>query len=266
MPWIVGGAILGSSLIGGVVNSMGASDANDTNRAITAQQMDFQERMSNTAYQRAVADMKDAGLNPMLAYMKGGATTPSGSQYTAQNEMAGLGQGITSAGQAAAVATQIENTRSSTEMNKANALLANQNALKAEAETQAINQTVEGGERKLSLNMPESEAAISRARAQIESLSGEYAIARHELELARTNAERQEVEARIEFLKKSMADRVSIVRSTAQQESDLLPASRNKRISNESPYGQHIRPYMPDASSAASAGAKLLLFRKLMGD
>lgn len=43
----------------------------------------FQEYMSNTSYQRAVADMSAAGINPVLAYRNGGAITPSGSSASA---------------------------------------------------------------------------------------------------------------------------------------------------------------------------------------
>ena len=45
---------------------------------------EFQEHMSNTSYQRSVEDMKAAGLNPMLTYAKGGASTPNGSSASGQ--------------------------------------------------------------------------------------------------------------------------------------------------------------------------------------
>lgn len=74
-------------------SALGALHQNQTNKKIAARQMGFQADMSNTAYQRAMADMKAAGLNPILAGKLGGASTPSGAGYNAANIGAAAAQG-----------------------------------------------------------------------------------------------------------------------------------------------------------------------------
>ena len=77
------------SLLGGLIGGSGARDANRTNLQIARENRQWQEYMSNTANQRAAADLEAAGLNRILAMGKP-ATTPSGNVATMQNEKAAL--------------------------------------------------------------------------------------------------------------------------------------------------------------------------------
>lgn len=69
----------------GGVNSFGAYSQNREAEEAAQKQMSFQDRMSSTAYQRTMADMKKAGLNPILAYKQGGASSPGGASYQPVN-------------------------------------------------------------------------------------------------------------------------------------------------------------------------------------
>lgn len=73
-PWIpvIGGVATG------VIDAVSQDRANKATARDVRAQIDFQREQNATAYQRAVADMRAAGLNPALAYKQGGADSGSG--------------------------------------------------------------------------------------------------------------------------------------------------------------------------------------------
>lgn len=142
----LGGAVEGnsSSIISGGISYLGGQQTNSANTALSRDQMAFQERMSSTAHQREVADLKKAGLNPMLTGKYGGSSTPGGSMPTMQNAAAG---GVSSALAGKRLSLDAENLKaqtgqinSSTELNQALRVKAQADAtqsLTSAAQTQA---------------------------------------------------------------------------------------------------------------------------------
>lgn len=83
-----------ADLFGGIASAAGQYAQNQSAKQAAKEQMAFQERMSSTAYERAMSDMKRAGLNPILAGKLGGASTPGGAMYQPGNIGAAMTQGI----------------------------------------------------------------------------------------------------------------------------------------------------------------------------
>lgn len=109
MPaWLAPAIAGGASLLGGIMGSSAQSKANKANIALTRENRDWEERMSNTAWQRGTKDMLAAGMNPMLAFSQGGASTPTSSAAQVRPEDA-MSRAVASAGDKAMQVASIDN-------------------------------------------------------------------------------------------------------------------------------------------------------------
>lgn len=160
----IGGFVGDIATGGAITNAKSQAEANAANDAQAQRQMDFQERMSSSAWQRGVEDMRKAGLNPALAYTQGPASAPSGAAATMASERKGdIGGGLGANAKAAyGISQQERSVQSQTALNTASAEVAKVNAEKLGANAQEARENIEN----IKKDTERKEAEIKRTKEE----------------------------------------------------------------------------------------------------
>ena len=261
----VAGAI--GSAIGGQIDSNNSAsaarsaqaDTNTYNSAEAAANRDFQERMSSTAYQRAVADMQAAGLNPMLAYGQGGAGTPSGSQATSQNVQP---QAVQAAASTALASSQIQvqqaqmrNIDADTELKEAQipnvvqqtATSAADAEFKGASARQANEITRRIGHE---IDNIDTDTILKRNSGNTQSALAEV----YRVTVTKLHAEMRNLDASTKQIDQMAAKIMAEIPNIRA----LLPGLSAKAASDSTGWGQNIRPYLDDAKTLSETSAAIL--------
>lgn len=161
----------GGSIIGAAINSASQGATNEANIRMAREQMAFQEKMSNSAYQRSTSDMRAAGINPIMAYSQGGSSTPSGATTSIDNPNPGDSL-------KAAATTALELTRMNKDLEQQDSQIKLNEAAKKvqdhQADLTANNAAIAGEEKKIIQKTAPFQAQKAKAQATYEAKQAEW--------------------------------------------------------------------------------------------
>lgn len=249
---ILGGLIgAGSSILGGILNNnsqqAAANQTNQWNFLMQLQNQAFQNTMSSTAYQRGVADMKAAGLNPAMMFGGGGggpASSPSGSMSSGVTPQIRdvFGPAADAALRAYGIQSEVELRAADVDTRKKQVDLLQEQTNKTRDEAANVRaetalKLLDVAPRKLGGELVKSQIGqnLSSAR-QAESASAELSArqGKYASEIERTRAEAQNTRARTSYYEKfgegrtySFGDIAQTGIASAHAFSDTLNRLRN---------------------------------------
>lgn len=252
-----------ASIGAGALGAAGQSAANAANALEAQKNRDFQERMANTQWTRGVADMRAAGLNPALAYEKGGASAPSGGMARFENTMAGMGNSAKSAADSfqqgiatqASIAQQIAQAEKTNQETKQLRL---QSALELEMLQERIANT------RTSSALQQAQEYTEKHRANLTGWQAATEQLRGDRELTARDFDRESYASRLGLLaadsnvaQATVGARIGIKAAELQDITYGLSEARNRATAADTYIARFVNPRLSSAADAADYTARI---------